>query len=81
MTTVAATSVDPLDPATLGARGAALLQRDRWSREQLVEYQRERLRALVRHAVRRSPYYRDVLGAGRRGRRPRRPADPVQAAS
>ena len=63
MTTVAATSVDNLDPATLGARGAALLQRDRWSHEQLHEYQRERLRALVRHAVRCSPYYRDVLGA------------------
>ena len=63
MTTVAATSVDRLDPATLGARGAALLQRDRWSHEQLREYQRARLRALVRHAVRRSPYYRDVLGA------------------
>ena len=64
MTTVAATSVDSLDPATLGARGAALLQRDRWSHEQLREFQRERLRALVRHAVRCSPYYRDVLGAG-----------------
>jgi len=63
MTTVAATSVDNLDPATLGARGAALLQRDRWSHEQLHEHQRERLRALVRHAVRCSPYYRDVLGA------------------
>ena len=63
MTTVAATSVDYLDPATLGARGAALLQRDRWSHERLHEYQRERLRALVRHAVRYSPYYRDELGA------------------
>jgi hypothetical protein len=33
MTTVAATSVDPLDPAKIGAHGAALLQRDRWSRD------------------------------------------------
>ena len=31
MSTVAATSVDPLDPAKIGAHGAALLQRDRWS--------------------------------------------------
>ena len=62
MTTVAATSVDPLAPATLGARAGALLQRDRWSREQLAGYQRERLRELIRHAVERSPYYRDALG-------------------
>ncbi len=64
MTTVAATSVDPLAPATLGARAGALLQRDRWSREQLAGYQRERLRELIRHAVARSPYYRDALGPG-----------------
>ena len=41
-----------------------LLQRDSWSREQLAEYQRERLRELIRHAVARSPYYRDALGPG-----------------
>ena len=64
MTTVAATSVDPLAPATLGARGADLLQRDRWSRDQLVAHQRARLRALVRYALRHSPHYRDVLGSG-----------------
>ena len=67
MTTVAATSVDPLDPAKIGAHGASLLQRDQWSREQLAEYQRERLRALIRHAVRHSPYYREVLGSGAEG--------------
>ncbi len=64
MTAVASTSVDPLAPSTLGANTTTLLQRDRWSREQLVEYQRERLRGLVRHAVERSPYYRAALGPG-----------------
>jgi phenylacetate-coenzyme A ligase PaaK-like adenylate-forming protein len=64
MTAVAATSVDPLAPATLGANATALLQRDRWSREQLVDHQRDRLRGLIRHAVERSPYYRAALGPG-----------------
>jgi len=64
MTAVAATSVDHLAPAALGARASALLERDRWSREQLVAYQRERLRGLIRHAVERSPYYRNALGPG-----------------
>ena len=64
MTAVAATSVDPLAPATLGANATTLLQRDRWSREQLVDYQRERLRGLIRHAVEHSPYYRAALGPG-----------------
>jgi phenylacetate-coenzyme A ligase PaaK-like adenylate-forming protein len=41
---------------------AALLQRDRWTREELDAYRRERLRELVRDAVARSPYYRDLLG-------------------
>ena len=64
MTAVASTSVDPLAPATLGANAATLLQRDLWPREQLAEYQRERLRGLIRHAVERSPYYRTALGPG-----------------
>ena len=64
MTAVAATAVDPLAPATLGANATALLQRDRWSRERLVDYQRERLRGLIRHAVEHSPYYRAALGPG-----------------
>jgi phenylacetate-coenzyme A ligase PaaK-like adenylate-forming protein len=64
MTAFAVTSVDPLAPATLGAHAMSLLQRDRWSREQLVEHQRERLRGLILHAVERSPYYRAALGAG-----------------
>ena len=42
MTAAVATS-DPLAPEKLGARARKLLERDRWSREQLVTYQRERL--------------------------------------
>ncbi len=41
----------------------ALGARDRWAREELLAYQRGRLRALLAHAVARSPYYRDALGA------------------
>ena len=64
MTAVASTSVDPLAPTTLGASAAMLLQRDGWSREELIGYQRERLRGLIRHAVERSPYFRASLGPG-----------------
>ena len=42
---------------------AELLERDRWSREQLMAHQAERLLALITHAVSRSPYYGEVLGA------------------
>jgi hypothetical protein len=41
---------------------AELLERDGWTRDDLLAYQRERVRALVTHAVSRSPYYRAVLG-------------------
>jgi phenylacetate-CoA ligase len=44
-------------------RDAELLARDRWSREELLAFQRERLQALITHAVTNSAYYRDVLGA------------------
>ena len=40
-----------------------LMARDHWSREDLLAYQRQRVRALVLHAVTHSPYYREVLGA------------------
>lgn len=39
-----------------------LLERDRWSRDDLLAYQGERVRKLVRHAVAESPYYREALG-------------------
>ncbi len=41
---------------------AELLERDRWSRDRLLTYQRERLRALLRHAAAASPYYGELLG-------------------
>jgi hypothetical protein len=39
-----------------------LLARDRWPRERLLAFQRERLRELLRHASASSPYYRELLG-------------------
>ena len=39
-----------------------MLERDRWPRAQLLEYQHDRLREIVRHAVARSPYYRVAIG-------------------
>jgi phenylacetate-CoA ligase len=43
-------------------REAELMAHDRWSREQLLAFQRERVQALIRHAVTHSLYYREVLG-------------------
>jgi phenylacetate-CoA ligase len=63
MTAVAVT-VDPLAPELLQAHALELLQRDTWSRERLLEHQRDRLRALIRHATTSSPYYRETLGPG-----------------
>src|SRR5688500_15293363 len=42
---------------------AELMERDRWTRDDLLAYQAERVRGLLTHAVNRSPYYREVLGA------------------
>jgi phenylacetate-CoA ligase len=44
-------------------REAELLARDRWSREEVLAFQRERVQALITHAVTHSVYYREVLGA------------------
>ena len=68
MTSTAVTTVDPLAPEALGAHALELLQHDRWSRERLLEYQHERLRALIRDAVADSPYYREALGPGAENR-------------
>jgi phenylacetate-coenzyme A ligase PaaK-like adenylate-forming protein len=38
------------------------MDRDGWSRDSLLTYQQERVRVLVDYAVRRSPYYREMLG-------------------
>ena len=43
-------------------REAELMARDRWTREELMAFQRERVQALVAHAVTNSPYYREALG-------------------
>ena len=39
-------------------------ERERWPRERLARFQQERLETLVRHAVARSPYYRERIGDG-----------------
>jgi hypothetical protein len=44
-------------------REAELMARDRWTRDDLLAFQGERLRALLAHAVTHSRYYREALGA------------------
>jgi phenylacetate-CoA ligase len=56
-------AADAMTFESLRARAGEILAVDRWPREQLVELQRERLRSLIEHAVERSPYYREALGA------------------
>lgn len=51
-----------LAPEVVIPQARKLLAQDRWSREELLMYQRDRLRDLLRHAVERSPYYREALG-------------------
>ena len=58
----AAVMTDPQSSTLLRRHALELLGRDRWSRERLLELQQLRLRELLRDAVRRSPYYREVLG-------------------
>lgn len=61
MTTTAAAA--PRTAAdTPQAIAAQLLAHDGWDRDRLLAHQRERLEALLRHAVDRSPYYRETLG-------------------
>jgi len=62
MTTAAPTSGGGTRRAL--AAGEALLARDRWSRDQVLTFQHERLRELLRHASASSPYYRELLGDG-----------------
>ena len=53
----------PTDPReAIRARVGELLEQEHWSRERLLAYQQQRLDALLRHAVERSPYYRETLG-------------------
>jgi len=51
-----------LDPAVVQRRAAELVARDGWTRQQLLAHQQGRLREVLRHAVRTSPYYRETIG-------------------
>jgi phenylacetate-CoA ligase len=51
-----------LDIAVVHRRLAELTARDRWTRQQLLAYQQERLQALLHHAVAASPFYRETIG-------------------
>jgi phenylacetate-CoA ligase len=62
MTGVAATT-EPVTLDAIRARAGELVSLDRRSRDHVLAYQRTRLRELLRHAVERSPYYREALGA------------------
>ena len=56
------TTTSPVD--RLRRLAGELLEREQWSRDRLLAYQRERLHELVTHAMNLSPYYRDVLDTG-----------------
>ncbi len=58
----AAVATDLLAPPALEAHALELLERDRWTRERLLELQRARLRGLVEHVLETSEYYREALG-------------------
>jgi phenylacetate-CoA ligase len=58
--TSTAASSDQAD--RLRALAGEQVARDRWTRDRLLAWQAERLRALLRHATAASPYYREVLG-------------------
>ena len=60
MTTAVAT--DLLAPRALQAHAFELLERDRWSRERLLEHQRMRLRRLLEQVLETSGFYRESLG-------------------
>jgi len=62
MTTLSSSAPVPLE--LIHARAAELAARTKWSTEQLTTHRRARLRELVSHAVAKSPYYRETLGAG-----------------
>ncbi|MFL5260148.1 MAG: phenylacetate--CoA ligase family protein [Hyphomicrobiales bacterium] len=53
----------PFDAAMMRHRRLAeLTERDRWTRRQLLAYQRERLHVVLHHAVAASPFYRETIG-------------------
>jgi phenylacetate-CoA ligase len=50
------------DPARARSIAQDMLSRERWPRARLLEYQQEKLRAIMEHAVANSPYYGELLG-------------------
>jgi phenylacetate-coenzyme A ligase PaaK-like adenylate-forming protein len=50
--------------ATMMSAIGELLERDRWSRDELLAHQQRRLDDLYAHAAEHSPYYRDALAGG-----------------
>jgi phenylacetate-CoA ligase len=62
MTVTAQATPGPPAADALRARAGEILALDRVSREELLELQRVRLRAVLEHAVEHSPYYRETLG-------------------
>ena len=46
----------------VGALTAELLSHDKWSRDQLLEHQQQRLRSVIEFAVANSPFYKETLG-------------------
>ena len=51
-----------VDTARTSTLADELLVHDRWSRDELLAYQHERLQELIAHALASSPYYREALG-------------------
>jgi phenylacetate-CoA ligase len=60
--TETSTPMPTIDPADVYPIVGELTAHDAWSRDRLLEQQRERIDATIRQAVEASAYYRDVLG-------------------
>jgi phenylacetate-coenzyme A ligase PaaK-like adenylate-forming protein len=56
-------SVLTLDPEVVAQHAAALMERNTWSRERLLEHRNRRLRAVLRRAVERSSFFHERIGA------------------
>jgi len=52
----------PLDQTGIQTLTSQMTERESWSREHLLEYQQQSLDRVLQHAVKKSPYYRRVLG-------------------
>jgi phenylacetate-CoA ligase len=51
-----------LDPDVVNSHAAELIAHSAWPRKQLIQFQHEQLRKLLRHAASASSYYRDLIG-------------------